>query len=109
RYEHSCAARTPARQSVVLPMPTAPSSRRLQGPAELPATNSWMVVSSASRPTTPALGGSNTGDICRVSRGSHGLGREVHPRHALASTESVSCSGLSAIRWWQAAVELLER
>ena len=67
-WECSCAARTAARQSVVLPMPIAPSSRRLRGPAGIPATNSRIVVSSASRPITLDGGMSKTDAISRVSR-----------------------------------------
>src|SRR5712691_13478792 len=56
-------------------MPTAPSSRRLRGPARIPATKSRIVASSSSRPITLHGVTSDTAAIFRVSCAPPGLGR----------------------------------
>jgi hypothetical protein len=62
-YERPCAARSPARQSVVLPIPTAPSNNRLRGPAWIRTTKSSIVASSRSRPITVRGGAAATDAI----------------------------------------------
>src|SRR5438128_137309 len=98
QYERSCAACSPARQSVVLPMPTAPSRRRLPGPPAIPATKSRMAASSVSRPTTLAGGASSARDICRVSRRSYGLGRSSRLRVDVESEARLNLFGTSVPR-----------